>query len=72
MNRTSTSSMILGHRTIVTIALVFVAIVGFGVLSQRSSTKDAVAQPTALGRLAYDRTDFASGGFGYISAAYLQ
>ncbi|MBK9437871.1 MAG: PD40 domain-containing protein [Chloracidobacterium sp.] len=69
MNRTSTSSMILGHRTIVTIALVFVAIVGFGVLSQRSSTKDAVAQPTALGRLAYDRTDFASGGFGYISVA---
>jgi len=51
------------------ISLVFSAIVGFMGFSQRSSSKNAVARPTALGRLAYDRTDYTTSGFGYIALA---
>lgn len=69
MKRTSTRSIIFGHRSILTMAMVFSAIIGFMGITRSSSTKDAVAQPTALGRLAYDRADFTTSGIGYISLA---
>jgi Tol biopolymer transport system component len=69
MIRTSIKFDLGCQRTVLMIAFVFAAIIGFMGFSQRSSTKDAVFQPAALGRLAYDRTDYTTGGIGYIALA---
>ncbi|MGB5013903.1 MAG: hypothetical protein WBO68_07705, partial [Pyrinomonadaceae bacterium] len=69
MKRTSTRLIVVDHRAILMAVLAFAAIVGFLGFSRESSTKDVAAQPTALGRLAYDRTDFTTSGFGYIAIA---
>ena len=69
MKRTSTRLIVVDHRAILLAVLAFAAIVGFLGFSRESSTKDVATQPTALGRLAYDRTDFTTSGFGYIAIA---
>lgn len=46
-----------------------VALILFSIHFSSSSESKAAVQPTALGKLAYDRTDFTTGGVGYIALA---
>ena len=69
MKRISTSFFGVDHRTILVAVLALASVIGFFGYAQRSSSKEAIVQPTAVGKLAYDRIDFNTSGMGYISVA---
>lgn len=67
MNRNSLTIFLVAKRPLLLVLLVLTATVGLLVHTDRSSTKEAFAQPTALGKLAYARTDIFTSGFAVTS-----
>lgn len=62
MKRKSTSFISVNYRSLCFVVLAALAVTSFLAFGEQASTKDAVVQPASLGKLAFDKTNFATTG----------